>query len=809
MTELLNLREAHAEQTDIRHRLLKNGYRPLPTAEKVAFLKAWPSIPVTDRVIDGWPMMISRYGENETLRSVPAVTTAIQLQGTMLAIDVDVQDQAAVIAIEDLMLELFPDVYDAAPYRTSGGTKFMLLARTPEPYAMWRTAKYVDPDGRDHMVEVYGGAVTRYFSCWGPHTLGGIVDGKYEVIKSYEWLGGDNPLTMAPDELPELSVDLLHEFMQRVADLLAAQPGWERVKGSTEGASSAGTVYDLTEDMVFHTAEGDLDYWDAVAYAMVTRDARCSASFLDGTSGNVTRCRMSAIGDTETPALQVFDNESWEMHMPASWSPRSPEERAERVGALGDRIAALMPQSVDKALLEASEAGAETDAFEARLDELREELAFNYVTGQFHFLRRGLIWSGISKSTLKDDLRQYDLTWEGPRGGQRRFSIVDAWSSYPDKNRIAGVRFDPRTEERIYTGDDGELYGNGFFGLPAIAPTSAHTRGIVKQFLEHLIPDDAERSWFWQWLATKYQKPWERNCAVLFIAPGVQGAGRGTLFAILDRVFGRYTSIVSESDLLGARFNGFMENSLILFSNELGGLGWAERKQGYETLKDRVDPSHSDVTIERKGIDSYRTRTFTSFMLASNNPAGLVLDAEDRRFAIITNGTKLEGELLDAILDVGYDELAAAFAEMLEGSELYTTVSDAPQFAGREHMLSANDTDIDDAIRAVVEKSEPGRAWVRSDFEKLVKLEITGSTSTHVKGLRQTVTDLVGKRGERLGANRIEERVNIPGTKVSVVARDPKALLALSLENRAKVLKGLAPDGKDETVVPFRKPPEV
>ena len=58
-------------QTEIRLQLLENGYRPLPTAAKVAFQKGWPTMPVNKKVIEGWPMLA---------RNEPAVTTAIQLR---------------------------------------------------------------------------------------------------------------------------------------------------------------------------------------------------------------------------------------------------------------------------------------------------------------------------------------------------------------------------------------------------------------------------------------------------------------------------------------------------------------------------------------------------------------------------------------------------------------------------------------------------------------------------------------------------------------------------------------------------------
>ena len=50
---LIRLPEAHAEATKIRLKLLEMGYRPLPTASKVAFQKGWPLMPVDRKAIEG------------------------------------------------------------------------------------------------------------------------------------------------------------------------------------------------------------------------------------------------------------------------------------------------------------------------------------------------------------------------------------------------------------------------------------------------------------------------------------------------------------------------------------------------------------------------------------------------------------------------------------------------------------------------------------------------------------------------------------------------------------------------------------
>lgn len=784
--------DEHKRQTDIRLALLRNGYRPLPTAEKVAFLKGWPTITVDERAIRSWPLM------GPGLK--PAITTAIQLEGTMLAIDVDVQDDDVAYDIECLLAAALGNAFDAAPLRSSGGAKFMVLLRTMQPYGMWKTRKYTDPDGRDHMVEVYGGASTRYFSCFGPHTLGACEKGVYPVLKEYRWAEGPTPLDTRPEDLPLIDKHDLDTFLMRVSDLLAGVKGWTEVKGSAGGEFKGGVAYDLTEDMVFDTKAGALDYWQAVDYAHGEADARCSSSFLGDGSHNLSKCRMRVVGTHDDGfGLAVFDHETWTHHYPVDWAPLTDAQRESKALALGDALSRLLPDEVADALAAAKEEGADTADFEARLEDMLATLAFNYKDGTYHWLRRGMIWSGVKRTTLMADLRQYDLRWTGPKGGQKRMSIVDAWEKYPERIKAAGVRFRPH--EGMIFSEHGETYLNGYFGLQG---AKGDGQTCLMAFLRHLVPNAEEREWLLDWLAAKYQRPWERNCAVLFVAGGVQGAGRGTLFSILDRVFDGYTAIVSENDLLAARFNGFMEQNLILFCNEMGGMGWSDRKRGYETLKDRVDPNHKTLTIERKGIDQYVTQTVASFMLATNNPGALTLDPEDRRIAILTNGDRLAGPLLQAVIDDGLDAIAADLRAVLADREPTRVLSHAPHFAGREQMLTANDTELDDAIRHVVDSAAPWRAWVRSDFEKALKLEMTGSTTGRVPGLRGAISDLVGLRAERAGVWLVQERVKVGAVPVAVLAKDVGFLLAATPDDRAKICRGVPPEGVETVVVPFK-----
>ena len=87
------------------------------------------------------------------------------------------------------------------------------------------------------------------------------------------------------------------------------------------------------------------------------------------------------------------------------------------------------------------------------------------------------------------------------------------------------------------------------------AATSRRSRA----FFARLIPDEAERTWMWHWLAHKARRPWVPMVAVIMVAEEF-GSGRGTLFDILELVFGKdYVVPCSFGELTGKVARGALQ----------------------------------------------------------------------------------------------------------------------------------------------------------------------------------------------------------------------------------------------------------
>jgi hypothetical protein len=212
------------------------------------------------------------------------------------------------------------------------------------------------------------------------------------------------------------------------------------------------------------------------------------------------------------------------------------------------------------------------------------------------------------------DLRERMMPWAllsvSDRGAIKTRSPVEAW-------RISMARISIRREEmrsdrpRPTFTEDGYHIFNRY--RPPVHPKTGGDTAAFRAFFAHLLPDERERTWFWHWLAHKARRPWIPMIAVIMVAEEF-GSGRGTLFDILELLFGKdYVVPCSFGELTGrsagARFNARLADALIAVVNEAiaeDGEQQARRRLDYEALKNSIDPCR-----RRGGASRRRASTLT------------------------------------------------------------------------------------------------------------------------------------------------------------------------------------------------------
>ena len=170
---------------------------------------------------------------------------------------------------------------------------------------------------------------------------------------------------------------------------------------------------------------------------------------------------------------------------------------------------------------------------------------------------------------LRGFMQPYTIVEEGRNGGLHKTFVVDAWMSHPLRAHIDEIQTRSDRLRPAYT-EDGVTVYNRYW--PPAHPTSGGEIETFEAFFARLIPDNAEREWMWNYLAHKARKPWVPMIAVIMVAEEF-GTGRGTLFDILELLFGEdYVVPCTFGELTGtaagARYNDRLANALIATVNE-------------------------------------------------------------------------------------------------------------------------------------------------------------------------------------------------------------------------------------------------
>jgi hypothetical protein len=141
----------------------------------------------------------------------------------------------------------------------------------------------------------------------------------------------------------------------------------------------------------------------------------------------------------------------------------------------------------------------------------------------------------ISIAELRGRMAPWALIHAGPRGAIKTRSPVDDWMSSQARLSVRREEMRPDQPRPTFV-EDGYVVFNRY--RPPTHPTKGGDLAAFDAFFTRLFPGDGERAWLWNWLAHKARRPWIPMIAVIMVAEEF-GSGRGTLFEILDLLFGK------------------------------------------------------------------------------------------------------------------------------------------------------------------------------------------------------------------------------------------------------------------------------
>lgn len=204
--------------------------------------------------------------------------------------------------------------------------------------------------------------------------------------------------------------------------------------------------------------------------------------------------------------------------------------------------------------------------------------------------------------------------------------------------RLDEVGFDPAcTDTRIKC----NLWG----GWPTTP--KAGCCDVLLELLQYLCGDAYK--WVLFWLAYPIQHPGAKMRTAL-VLHGPQGAGKNLFFDTYLRIFGPYGRSVDQS-AIEDKFNDWASRMLVLLADEV--VARAELYHVKNKLKGFI--TGESIRINPKNVAAHDEKNHVNIIFLSNERQPLVIDQDDRRYAVIWTPEKLSERFYQ---DVGA-ELAA------------------------------------------------------------------------------------------------------------------------------------------------------
>lgn len=189
----------------------------------------------------------------------------------------------------------------------------------------------------------------------------------------------------------------------------------------------------------------------------------------------------------------------------------------------------------------------------------------------------------------------------------------------------------------------------------------------ILDLIYHLVNYDRQRFWYiLNWLASFFQTLEKSQVSILF--KGEQGAGKGTLFKIIQRLLGeKYCKEINGDSLKSNYLGSFIEDTLFINFDEIS----------YQTIGKNSFNSflkalitNDSITAEKKNQDIEKpTKVYAQTILFSNAEHPIEIEPSDRRFTVFNTGRNLRNT---NFLNYGsYTKLESVIMEELEDFALY------------------------------------------------------------------------------------------------------------------------------------------
>ncbi|WP_255330554.1 phage NrS-1 polymerase family protein [Paracoccus albicereus] len=329
--------------------------------------------------------------------------------------------------------------------------------------------------------------------------------------------------------------------------------------------------------------------------------------------------------EKERTALRALDKAASEKAARGSYL-KSREQRMKEAGAIGEgeRLELITPKMT--------------------LDEMSEKLVFirhgNGVADRTRRTAQKMESARTDYSASKHEIETGKIDKETGLPVLKTVSTFETWRQ-SEKLTVDQLTWQPGEDQFCKPLEEHGIAFNTYRPL-LLGAAPKNWKEWINPFVslvEFLVPMEAERNRFYQWLAHIIQRPFELpHTCYLFFTPA-HGTGRGTLAEMLARVFKGYAAIGVAPDMaITDGFNGRLSRKLIATVDEVREGARNPHSKEAQAFKSRVNESNRHIN-PKFGIQSVE-KNCMRWLFFSQHEDALPFDNHDRRVIVIANPTK-------------------------------------------------------------------------------------------------------------------------------------------------------------------------
>ena len=239
-----------------------------------------------------------------------------------------------------------------------------------------------------------------------------------------------------------------------------------------------------------------------------------------------------------------------------------------------------------------------------------------------------------------DFLDRYAIEPSGQMAkGGRSISKAEIWLGEPRRRTYDAADFMPGVD------DDGEVF-NLWTGWGCHPSDNGSCDAWLELVHQHICQkNDEAYHWLLHWFASIVREPMNKphTCPVII---GREGTGKSLMIDYYKDIIGGGYQVVTKEDQLVGKFNAYMQNCLLLHSEEAT-FGGDKKHAGIirSFITDEVQ------RLEKKGVDSYQIKNHARLIITTNNFNAASVAVGDRRYSIFDMGwAGLDANLRDAVL---------------------------------------------------------------------------------------------------------------------------------------------------------------